>query len=217
MSRADAVVLSHGHYDHTGGLDAVMPLLRADVRIFAHPAVAGKRYSVHPPSPSREIGFRGGTEAMRRLKTSREPVEIAPRMLLTGEIPRTNDFEDTGGPFFLDPEGNVPDPILDDQALIIESDAGVILVVGCAHAGIVNTLEHARSLVHCEHFAAVIGGMHLGAASPDRLNKTMLALRCSGVQFLGPAHCTGQTAISLIARESGSALLDCRVGATLEF
>jgi len=125
-----------------------------------------------------------------------KPTEVVDGIFVTGEIPRQNAFEDTGGSFFLDAACARPDTLLDDQALCFDSTEGLVVLLGCAHSGVVNTLEHVRDLAGGRPIHTVLGGMHLHAASPERMEKTIAAFRRLGVQRLAPAHCTGLPALA---------------------
>jgi len=148
---------------------------------------------------------------------SREPQEIAPGVWLTGEVPRVNGYEDVGGPLFLDEAMRRSDPILDDQSLFLVGREGTVVVLGCAHAGLVNTLEHIRTLTHGAPIHTVVGGMHLLNAGERRLAETVAALRRLGVQRLGPNHCTGPAATALFWREFPGCCMQCCAGTRLEF
>jgi 7,8-dihydropterin-6-yl-methyl-4-(beta-D-ribofuranosyl)aminobenzene 5'-phosphate synthase len=135
---------------------------------------------------------------------------------LTGTIPRLTDFESDAGTFFLDPEGREPDPLVDDQAVFVETRAGTVVLLGCAHAGVVNTLRHVESLapgpIH-----AVVGGMHLGAASPERVEATVGALVERGVRHVIPCHCTGLPATAALMGELRDRCTPGHAGAAFEF
>lgn len=220
LAKAGAIVLSHGHYDHTGGLDVA--LARAPrAPVFVHPAAFLPRYSLGH-GQARQIGM--DSSVLKKLVAenqplvlTEEPTEIVPGLHATGQIPRETDFEDTGGPFFLDKEGTLPDPIADDQALYFETDGGTVVILGCAHAGVINTLSYIQRLTGNAPIYAVIGGMHLLNASPDRMRKTISALREMDPQWIGPAHCTGPFATAELFMSFPEKRLACHAGAKLRF
>ncbi len=194
LALAELVAISHGHYDHTGGLSAVLGIAqKADV--YLHPDAVLTRYS--RKQSVRPVGM--PEAAVLSLKTRtvhwvKSWTQIDKGIFLTGVIPRKNTFEDTGGAFYLDAECRIPDTIPDDQALVLESQNGLVVILGCAHAGVVNTLEHIHNKTGCTNIFAIIGGMHLANAGEVRLNYTLEAFRKFDVQKLIPLHCTGQTA-----------------------
>ena len=135
LARADAIVLSHGHYDHTGGLSTVLDIA-PKARIYLHPAAIEPKFS----RSSHGACSIGMPDSARQAIRNREiiwtelPTQVFDGMGITGQVPRVNNFEDAGGPFFLDEDCREPDLLLDDQALFIESSKGLIVVFGCAHA-----------------------------------------------------------------------------------
>lgn len=200
LEELEAVVLSHGHYDHVGALEAVVKRAPQAV-VHAHPDVLKRRYSKGPGGRIHGVDeaylHGGGLESSGvRYHLERGPVEVAKGLYATGEVPRETAYEDTGGDFFLDLEGEVIDPIADDQSLYFRSRDGVVLILGCAHAGVVNTMRRVCQLTGEERIHAVIGGMHLLHAGPDRLEATFAAFRSFGVTLLGPCHCTGLAAVA---------------------
>ncbi|MFO8015321.1 MAG: MBL fold metallo-hydrolase [Phycisphaerae bacterium] len=216
LAEADAVVLSHGHYDHAGGLPFALDRAEA-ARVFAHPAALGRRFSRGDAPPHRSIGVPedAGT-ALRgqegRVTWTESPTEIVRGVWVTGEIPRRTDFEDTGGDFYTDPDCLTPDGIPDDQAVFLRTDRGLVVLCGCAHAGLVNTLDYVTDLAGADEVYAVLGGLHLGRASRDRLERTAEAVERYGVQVLGPAHCTGPEAVRFFACRFPDACVGCGAG-----
>lgn len=145
LSSLDAVVLSHGHYDHTGGLAR---LLREGIpsAIFLHPAALQARYARHENPPHRSIGVpescREALDAVHdRVVWTRSPAEVLPGVWCTGEIPRPPADGQSATNFFLDPDCLEPDPIADDQALFLDTKNGLVVIAGCAHSGVVNTID----------------------------------------------------------------------------
>jgi len=198
------IALSHGHYDHTGGLMDILSL-GGNPTVHAHPGILTDRFGAgkDPRRKARPIGIpfpRGRIEETGgHLVLGREREEILPGVFTTGEIPRTNDFEDTGGRFYLDDALNAPDPILDDQSLVVETEEGLVLLLGCCHAGLINTLTFVAETWNTRNFALVAGGMHLLNATEERLKKTVSELRRFTIKSLRPGHCTGWRAVCTLA------------------
>ena len=210
LGRTDALVLSHGHYDHTGAVPLVLGAA-SQARVYCHRGVTEPRYSIRD-GQVRDIRMPlASLRALDSLPANRlhwtgGPESLGKGVGLSGVIPRCTDFEDAGGPFFFDTHGHRPDPIEDDQALWIATDQGLVVCTGCCHAGLVNTLTHLREITGEERIRAVIGGLHLGAASEERLEKTAIALRDIKPGLLVACHCTGEAATAWLADH-----LDCEV------
>lgn len=222
LGRANAIVLSHGHHDHVGGLEQALAAAPGAV-LFLHPRTTEAKFSGSGEDATGRRISRDFVEterfrcAGRRVVFTREPTEVVPGIWATGEIPRTNDFEDTGGPFYLDAALARPDPLLDDQALFFTVREGVVVVLGCAHAGVVNTLDYVAKLTGQKEIHTVIGGMHLERAGVRRMNETFAALRRFDLQQLAPVHCTGFAATLAFWREFPVHCLACATGTRLNF
>ena len=221
LARLDAIALSHGHYDHTGGL-ARLPPVRGGVRVFLHPEALGEKYSRHSDGTAHDIGMpEGAREALRRpgveVVLSRQPTRLVDGVWLTGEIPRLTPYEDVGGAFYTDADCTCPDPLLDDQSLVIPTGQGAVVLLGCAHAGVVNILQHVMATMGEKRILALIGGMHLLHATEERLKATLDFLDASGVQWVAPCHCTGSGATLALRQHLGARFRDCQVGSVYAF
>jgi 7,8-dihydropterin-6-yl-methyl-4-(beta-D-ribofuranosyl)aminobenzene 5'-phosphate synthase len=222
LSTVNDVVLSHGHYDHTGGLLAALPGFRR-ATVYAHPAAFRDRFVRHFLTGVRSV--RSPIEAFdwlksrvgRTVSTRAEPIELSEGLWLTGEIPRRNDFEDTGGAFYLDRACSQPDTIIDDQSLYMEARGGLVVLLGCAHAGVVNTLDYVCMVTGGRRIHAILGGMHLLNANERRLERTIHRLRELDVQRIGLAHCTGFAAMARLHHELPNRCFCCPAGARVEF
>jgi len=208
LAQVDALILSHGHYDHSGGVAAFLQK-NHQARFFYHPEVFRKRYSLHPGKPAKSNGMsEHNAQLIRSLPASRCVVnsgvyQFNRQVGLTGAIPRVHPLEDVGGPFFLDKTGNQADNIEDDQALWIQTDRGLIIITGCCHAGVINTVNYVREVTGEQKIRAVIGGFHLHAASDERLEETIKAFREWQPEFIVPCHCTGKAVSEKLRSELG--------------
>lgn len=218
LAGADAIVLSHGHYDHVSGLPHALKR-SPGAALWFHPAATGKKFIREPDGTARclstgfmERGDFGGSRVVHRVTA---PAEVVPGVWVTGEIPRTNTFEDVGGPFFLDESLLCPDPVLDDMALFLPGSDRCPVVLGCAHAGTINTLSHIAETCGVKAFGALIGGLHLASASSERLEETIAGLRKFAPCRMGFCHCTGVSANHRLRSEFPGAWCDIHAGIRL--
>ena len=219
--RITRIILSHGHRDHTGGLG---PFLRAlpEAQVYLHPRTMSPKYSLHPGQPPRLLTMPDEVQAllqarMAQLHWTTAPMRLGDGLGLTGPIPRHHPEEVSSGPFHLDPEARNADPLEDDQALWLALPQGLVILLGCAHAGVTNTLDHIRTITKREPIAAVVGGLHLASASDARIRSTVQTLRDTDVKQVAPVHCTGLPAASILQETYGDLGRPLRVGDSLAF
>ncbi len=220
LHQAADVVLSHGHFDHTGGLKHVFGN-SGHANLYVHPEAFAPKYVRRPNGESEENGSPySDVEALRphakRIILTKEPTQIADGIWVTGEIPRNSPFEDTGGPFFKDAACTQDDPILDDQAMYLDTVRGLVVLLGCGHAGLVNTLNYVAHLTRRDRIYAVLGGMHLLRADERRLRESEAVLRHFSVERIGPAHCTGRKATMRLWSQFPRQCVECKAGACLQ-
>ena len=209
LSTIDKIVLSHSHVDHTGGLRELLGTMRKQVEIIAHPDVWAPKYIKRPGEEDyRYIGIPFAREELEGLGASfvldKEPVWITDHIVTTGEIPMLTDYEQIDPILYVREENDFrPDPLRDDRALVIKADLGLVVITGCAHRGIINTLRHAQELTGVEAIDTVVGGTHLIRAGAEQLELTIANLQEMGIQRLGVSHCTGAQASIRLAEEFG--------------
>ncbi len=220
LTNVSAVVLSHGHYDHTGGLRDFLKL-HGPVDVYAHSDVFSERYTIKKDAAPEYIGIGWTREqlqnegAMLNLLTT--PAELEEGVFLTGAIPRLTPYEKISSKFQVKSNsGWEQDKILDDQALVIRSSKGIVVISGCAHAGLINTLKHVQLLTGEKKIHAFFGGTHLNGVTNERIKRTVEALDEFDLDIVGAGHCTGFEASVALYNELGSKFACIPVGSVFE-
>lgn len=220
LRRLDGIILSHGHFDHTGGLKLVLEKT-GPVAVYAHPDLFSRRFSSHG-GPLRKIGMAWNQVELELLgadfQLSRDPVEIAENLLLSGRVPRTNSHE-TGDPKLVIEGANGKhnsDPLEDDLSLFLRTDKGLVLLLGCAHAGLNNIIDHAIRTCDEKRIHAIVGGTHLMFSGEAQLKATMDRLEKEEVAHIGASHCTGRNGALALAARFGERFFSATVGTSFE-
>lgn len=203
----DRILLSHAHADHTGGLRPVLKRI-GPVDVIAHPAIWEEKCKTDLEGKNPQYNgipyARTELEKLARFSLSKEPVEIGDGIMTTGEVPMTTDFEVPEPNFWVNTaEGLRHDTMPDDQALVIKHPKGLLVVLGCAHRGVINTLLHVRRIIGADHVHAVVGGTHLYPKNEKQIDQTLRALKELGVDRVGVSHCTGFAAARCLAEALG--------------
>jgi 7,8-dihydropterin-6-yl-methyl-4-(beta-D-ribofuranosyl)aminobenzene 5'-phosphate synthase len=219
LSGVDCIVISHGHYDHTGGLYQTLKRT-GPKKIFAHPDIWSRKYGSLDKKPKRFIGIAYLREAFESMgasfQLSTEPQRISERITTTGEIPMLTAYESVETYLCVkENEELIQDPLADDLSLVIDTDFGLVVILGCSHRGIINTLMQARKVTGKDTIYAAIGGTHLIHAKRERLEKTADAILEMGVQYLGVSHCTGFKAAAYLADKFGDRFFHNNAGTRL--
>ncbi len=213
-----AVGLSHAHYDHTGGLSVLLARY-SGLSIYAHREIFRPRYSQHD-GETVAIGLSDRKQSLAQranLQLSEEPQELAEGVWTTGTIrPRPYPQGSSQRHMTVKDGELVPDDYADDMSLVVEREDGIILICGCCHAGLRNTVKTVRRY-HAAPLVAILGGTHLAHADQSELNALCDLLKDENEPALYLNHCTGETAIWRFQQVFGAKIAPCPAGAVLTF
>jgi len=220
LTSLDGVIISHGHKEHTGGLSS---LLAFNIKkLYAHPNIFEEKFSRDSKDLIRNVSApvshllieKSGVELCFNTK----PVEIAPGMILSGEIPldeESEEFIPPGAFYNWTPSGFKQEMILDEQALLIKTDKGWVIVCGCCHRGILATIKKAQQITASEKFYMLIGGFHLSDADHEFLQK-FSHLLSQYFSVVVPMHCSSKKGFLTIYKIYGKQCISLFIGDTIE-
>ncbi len=218
------VVLSHGHSDHVGGLLAFLEI-KGPCPVTAHPEVFRERFRLADAPGGARVPVANGMPWPRsylethgaRFDFQRNFTQIASKVFITGEVPRETAFEKGSARLVVSRNGTfVQDPFPDDYSMILQTSRGLVVVLGCAHAGVVNILCHAVEKTGERRIYAVLGGTHLGLSPEEQVDPSLEALQQFDIQRLAVGHCTGQAVTARLAAAFGDRFAFGSVGFVLE-
>ena len=205
IKEIDSLIFSHGHDDHTGGMDGLLKYYEATQMKKKVDLIAHEKAFEPKISQGREIGLNlreSALEGYFRVRKINEPFQLTENLVYLGEIPRRNDFENkitfgvTKGA-----NGELePDYIIDDTSLVYKTEAGLVIVTGCCHAGICNTIEYAKEVCGDDRIVDVIGGFHLLNVDPAVMEQILNYLSLQKISAMHPCHCTDVKAKISLAR-----------------
>jgi 7,8-dihydropterin-6-yl-methyl-4-(beta-D-ribofuranosyl)aminobenzene 5'-phosphate synthase len=224
LSKVKKIFLSHGHYDHTGGLIHALNFA-GPIDVHCHPSVFDEKFKILKDNGQEYREFIGIPHRQILLETkgasfkfNKDFQEVEKGIFLTGEIPRLTHFEELDKALFVKKSATFEeDYIIDDQALILSTKKGLVVLLGCAHAGIINTLWYVAKNMGVETFQAVIGGTHLGPLTEEQLKYSMDIIKQIDIKILGVSHCTGFIAAQKLFYELGNKCTYASVGSVFEF
>lgn len=223
LTGINGIILSHGHNDHTGGLAMLLRHRQSPTDVYGHPEIFNERYW-RSEFELRAIGMPGSRDELEglgaRFRLCRESIRLAPMLLTSGEVPRKTSYE-VGDPHLVisgEKEGMfVPDLFADDLSLAITTAKGLVILLGCAHAGVINILNHLIELTGETRIHALIGGTHLGPASDEQYTRTVNALKKFRIEKMAVSHCTGLARAAQLHRDLSGQFLFASVGSVFEF
>ena len=217
----DMAVVSHGHYDHAGGLYHVLSHARKKMPVYAHPDIFSKRFSTSG-GLRQYIGVPYTQEQLTGLgaewKLSDQPTQLMENLWVSGKVPHVTQYEKGDDRLVLEHDGcDCQDGMEDDMSLYYLQGDALIVIGGCAHSGLVNTVRHGFDVTGAKRLAGWIGGTHLGPVSSEQQEQTIDALAAWNPDFVAANHCTGFPMMAALLGRFGTKYISAFVGTVIEY
>ena len=220
FTKLQGIMFSHGHFDHTGGFKQVLEVT-GEIPVYAHPDLFSDHLSQNSGKLTK-IGVPWTQDELEKLGAnfifSADPYEVTAGLTLSGDVPRLSTVE-TGDPNLLsltESGQHIPDPLHDDLSLFINTDKGLVILLGCAHAGLINIIDHAIKVTGQDKIHMVLGGTHLKFCSEEQMTATLDRLEELDVDKIGTSHCTGLRGARILADRFGDKFFFASVGTAIE-
>ncbi|MFK5927563.1 MAG: MBL fold metallo-hydrolase [Desulfuromusa sp.] len=220
FTKLQGIMFSHGHFDHTGGLKQVLEIT-GEIPIYAHPDLFSEHYSKNSGKMTK-IGIPWPQAELEKLGASftfsAVPYQVTQDLLLSGEVPRVSKVE-TGDPNLLaisEAGEQITDPLHDDLSLFINTDKGLVILLGCAHAGLLNIIDHAIQVTGQKKITMILGGTHLKYCSEEQMSATLDLLEDLKIDKIGASHCTGLRGARMLAERFGERFFSASVGVEID-
>ena len=219
LDHVTTIFLSHCHYDHTDGLAGILDAIDRPIPVLAHPEIFRPCFEINPDG-IRHIGIVGHSrkdfEQRGAVFTlTQTPLNLMTGVTTSGEIERVTSFEVLEDLYTIEDGEVVQDHERDDSAVILNFEEGLIIVTGCCHAGVVNTMMHAKKITGVDKIHAVVGGLHFLDASEEKIEKSIEAL--AEVDWIFAGHCTGFDGLRRLANTHGDRFARIHTGSMIQF
>lgn len=222
-SSLDLIAISHGHYDHTGGLYSLLQHAAKAMPVYIHPDAFQARFSVGH-GHRKFVGIPYPQDLLSALGAAwqwvREPLELRPGVWLSGPVPRTTDFETGDARLVVAGAAtscDCQDELRDDMAFFVASEQGLVVISGCTHSGLVNMVRHGMQVTGCSRLHGWIGGTHLGPVGKPQQEETIAALQGFAPDFVAANHCTGFAMMARLQQVFGERFIAAGVGTVIGF